>query len=66
MPFSIRIDDDMCMGAQRCMYLAPDTFTLTEAGIAEVTDASVLSEEQAEKLAWECPNMAIIVEHTGD
>ena len=66
MSFSIKIDDEMCMGAQRCMYLAPDNFQLTADGIAEVTDTSTLSEERAEKLAYECPNMAIVVEHIAD
>lgn len=64
--FSIKVDDDLCMGAQRCIYLAPDAFQLNEEGIAEVTDASTLSQEQADKVAWECPNMAIAVEKQDD
>ncbi|GAA5146398.1 hypothetical protein GCM10023321_05790 [Pseudonocardia eucalypti] len=62
MSFKIKVDDELCMGAQRCMFLAPEAFDLTEEGIAEVTDAGTLTLEQAEKVAYECPNMAIIVE----
>jgi ferredoxin len=60
--FTIKVDDELCMGAQRCVVLAPKVFDLTGEGIAEVTDASSLTEEEAEKLAHECPNMAIVVE----
>jgi ferredoxin len=63
MPFTITVDPDNCMGAQRCMFLAPTTFNLNEDGIAEVLDASTLTEEQAEKIATECPNFAILVNH---
>ncbi len=62
MSFTIRIDEDCCMGAQRCLYLAPDSFELDDDGIAHVTDLSGLTEERAEKIAFECPNFAIHVE----
>jgi ferredoxin len=48
------------------MFLAPATFDLNEDGIAEVLDAATLTEEQAEKIAAECPNFAIAVEHRDD
>lgn len=63
MSYTIRVDEDLCMGAQRCLYLAPSTFELNAEGIAEVVDPRALSEEQAEKIAYECPNFAIVVEH---
>jgi ferredoxin len=63
MSFTVRVDDDLCMGAQRCLYIAPESFELNDDGIAEVTDISGMTEEQAEKVAFECPNFAIIVEH---
>jgi ferredoxin len=66
MSFTISVDADSCMGAQRCMFLAPSTFDLNEDGIAEVLDAATLTEEQAQKIAAECPNFAIAVQHRGD
>lgn len=63
MPFTVKIDPELCMGAQRCMFLAPEVFDLNDEGIAEVVDTSELAEERAEKLAAECPNMAIEVAH---
>ncbi|WP_037075963.1 ferredoxin [Pseudonocardia spinosispora] len=59
MSFTVRIDSELCMGAQRCMFLAPEVFDLNDEGIAEVLDTSGLTQERAEKLAYECPNMAI-------
>lgn len=63
MSFTVKIDPELCMGAQRCMFLAPEVFDLNEEGIAEVLDTSGLTEERAGKLAYECPNMAIEVVH---
>lgn len=63
MSFSIKVDEEVCMGAQRCLFLAPKVFDLTGEGIAEIIDSSSLSEEEAEKIARECPNLAISVEH---
>lgn len=63
MSFEIKVDDGLCMGAQRCLFLAPKAFELTDEGIAEVADASSLTEKEAEKVASECPNLAISVEH---
>jgi ferredoxin len=65
MSFTFKVDEDMCMGAQRCLYLAPNTFELTEHGFATVTDSSALTPQEADKVAWECPNGAIAVEHHG-
>lgn len=66
MSFTVRVDDDLCMGAQRCLYIAPDSFDLNDEGIAVVTDISGMTREQAEKVAFECPNFAIEVEDTAD
>jgi ferredoxin len=62
MSFTVKVDDELCMGAQRCLFLAPDTFELNDEGIAEVTDISGMTREQADKIAYECPNFAIEVE----
>lgn len=62
MAFSIKVDEEVCMGAQRCLFLAPKVFDLTAEGVAEVTDSSWLDEEEAKKIALECPNLAITVE----
>jgi ferredoxin len=64
MGFEIKVDPDMCMGAQRCTYLAPEVFELQDDGTATVIDASSLTEEKANEFADECPNLAIIVEST--
>ena len=63
MSFTIKVDPELCMGAQRCMFLAPSVFDLNPEGIAEVIDTSELTPQRAEQLASECPNMAIAVEH---
>jgi len=63
MPFTVDVDSGLCMGAQRCTYLKPEVFNLDDDGIAEVTDPQLLTEEQADFVAEECPNMAISVVH---
>lgn len=64
MGFEIKVDPDACMGAQRCTYLAPKVFELQDDGVAKVIDTSSLTEAEANEIAEECPNLAIIVEST--
>jgi ferredoxin len=54
-PFNLEIDPDQCMGAQRCVFLAPEVFDLDDEGTAVVLDTAGLSEERA--------NLAISVTH---
>ncbi len=65
MSLEIRVDDGMCMGAQRCVYLAPDVFTLNDLGQAEVLDPGARSEDELIEIARQCPNFAIIVKRDG-
>lgn len=61
----LTIDRGACMGAQRCVYLAPRVFRLGEDGIAEIVDADALSEDEIVRVARECPNFAIHVVRDG-
>lgn len=61
MKFTIEVDPDACMGAQRCTFLAPSVFDLNDDGIAEVKEPSALTTEEAHNVAAECPNLAIAV-----
>lgn len=66
MSLQVRVDDGLCMGAQRCVYLAPGVFRLNDVGQAEVADAAAVSEEQLIDIARQCPNFAIVVVRDGD
>jgi ferredoxin len=61
MKFTIKVDPDLCMGVQRCTFVAPAVFGIGEDGVAEVKDASGLTVEEAWAVAAECPNLAIAV-----
>ncbi|MGH2651277.1 MAG: ferredoxin [Actinomycetota bacterium] len=62
----MRVDDGLCMGAQRCVYLAPKTFALDATGVAVVLDTSALPEVDLIEVARQCPNFAIIVVRDGE
>ena len=65
MSLDIRVDDGLCLGAQRCTYLAPTVFELNAGGQAEVIDPGALSEDELLDVARQCPNFAIIVVRDG-
>lgn len=65
-PLQVVIDEDLCLGAQRCAYLAPAAFELNAAGQAEVLDSGTLSEEEIVAVARQCPNFAITVVRNGE
>lgn len=61
----VRVDDGLCLGAQRCVYLAPAVFALNDVGQAEVLDPAALPEEDLIAVARQCPNFAITVIRDG-
>ena len=65
MSLEVRVDEGLCIGAQRCVYLAPAVFDLNAGGQAEVVDATALAEEQLVEIARQCPNFAITVVRDG-
>ena len=66
MSLDVRVDDGLCLGAQRCVYLAPAAFDLNANGQAEVVDAGALSEDELIEVARQCPNFAITVRRDGE
>ena len=65
MSVEIRIDEGLCLGAQRCLYLAPAVFDLNGNGQAEVIDPAGLPDEELIEVARQCPNFAITVLRDG-
>ena len=65
MTLEVRVDEGLCLGAQRCLYLAPAVFDLDANGQAEVVDAAGLPEEELIEVARQCPNFAITVLRDG-
>jgi ferredoxin len=66
MSVEVRVDDGLCLGAQRCVYLAPATFDLNANGQAEVLDTGALSDDDLIEVARQCPNFAITVRRDGE
>ena len=64
-PVEIRIDIDRCMGSGNCMFWAPDTFDLADAGYAVVTDPTASDEERVRIAAQGCPVGAISLWRAG-
>jgi ferredoxin len=58
-PFDIRIDADRCMGSGNCLFWAPETFDLGDAGYAVVLDPAATEEERIRIAAQGCPVGAI-------
>lgn len=58
-PFEIRIDAERCMGSGNCLFWAPETFDLGEAGHAVVLDPAATDEEKIRIAAQGCPVGAI-------
>ena len=65
MSLEVRVDDGLCLGAQRCLYLAPAVFDLNAYGQAELIDATALCEDELIAVARQCPNFAITVVRDG-
>ena len=61
----VRVDPGACMGAQRCVYLAPEVFRLGNDGVAEAFDPGAVTEERLVDAARQCPNSAIRVVRDG-
>jgi ferredoxin len=66
MGLEVRVDPGLCMSAQRCVYLAPKTFTIDATGVAVVLDTSALPEDELIEVARQCPNFAITVVRDGE
>jgi ferredoxin len=66
MSLEVRVDEGLCLGSQRCTYLAPAVFDLNGGGQAELVDAAALPEDQLIEIARQCPNFAIIVVRDGE
>lgn len=56
----IKVDQDKCVGCGRCTEMCPDTFHLSETGIAEVISQDDV--ECAKTTVDECPQEAIEVD----
>jgi len=55
----IRIDTERCMGSGNCLFWAPETFDLSDAGHAVVTDPGATDDERVRTAAQGCPVGAI-------
>ncbi len=58
-PFEIVIDESRCMGSGNCVFWAPGTFDLGDAGHAIVLDADATDETRLRIAAEGCPVGAI-------
>ena len=67
MALEVEVDPGLCIGAQRCVYLAPEIFEMGEDGFAHVLEASAPGlEETIIQIARQCPNYAILVRRDGE
>jgi len=67
MSLEVEVDPGLCIGAQRCIYLAPDIFEMGEEGFAHVKAAGGDTvEETVIQVARQCPNYAILVRRDGE
>ena len=66
MALEVTVDEGLCLGAQRCLYLAPTVFELNASGQAEVLDPASISEAELIEVARQCPNFAITVIRDGE
>ena len=66
MALEVTVDAGLCLGAQRCLYLAPKVFELNAAGQAEVVDPAAIPEADLVRIAEQCPNFAITVSRDGE
>jgi len=66
MGLEVTVDEGLCLGAQRCAYLAPTVFELNASGRADVLDPASISEADLIAVARQCPNFAITVLRDGE
>ena len=66
MALDVTVDAGLCLGAQRCLYLAPKVFGLNAAGQAEVVDPAAIPDADLVRIAQQCPNFAITVSRDGE
>jgi ferredoxin len=64
MPFKIKIDREVCIGASACIAAAGKTFALDDKGISTVIDPKGDDEEAIRQAADACPTQAITLEET--
>lgn len=56
----VHVDKERCFGYQRCVQVAPNTFTLDEAGNS-VAGPPADDEAAIREAVWACPMQAILV-----
>ena len=56
----ISVDREQCFGYQRCVQIAPHTFSLDDEGNS-VAGPPADDEEAIRSAAWACPMQAIVV-----
>jgi ferredoxin len=61
----VEIDRDRCMGSGNCVFLAPETFDLSEDGHAVVLDPGATDEARLRAAAEGCPVGAISLHKGG-
>jgi ferredoxin len=67
MALEVEVDPGLCIGAQRCVYLAPEIFEMGEDGFAHVRAGSGADlDEKVIQVARQCPNYAILVRRDGE
>lgn len=65
-PIRLLIDDDLCLGARQCSFIAPDVFSHADDGTAIVEDARNADIDVLIEAAKICPNFAITLEVNGE
>jgi ferredoxin len=58
----IRIDGELCIGAAKCVDIAPGTFALNDDQIAFVVGTGAETEEEIRFAAERCPTGAIYLD----
>jgi ferredoxin len=66
MALEVTVDEGLCLGAQRCIYLAATVFELNAGGQADVLDPGSIAEADLIAVAQQCPNFAITVVRDGE
>lgn len=56
----VDVDHEQCFGYQRCVQIAPNTFSVDEAGNS-VAGPPADDEAAIREAAWACPMQAILV-----
>lgn len=62
MSYSVRINQDLCVSAGKCVADAPDGFAFDDNELAHVQlGVAALSDSQLMRLARQCPGQAILL-----